>query len=178
MPKISGRTFDQSSLAAALRRSSSSGSQFDPGRFGEQPAVEVIDPLKRSPAVFSRVFIASNSPPIRSRAVLLRFAVFQQPGDQVARQQADVFGEQGHQHLEDEPLGVGLVDRSTRPMLVHHLVEAIGQLVGGLPRDGHMVVAEDRLQGRREQERQRSPAGRQVRELDRSTGASIWVSKS
>ena len=48
---------------------------------------------------------------------------------------------------------------------MHQLVEAVGQRVGGLAGDGHMVVAEDRLRGR-EQESQRTPPGRQVLNLD------------
>ena len=49
---------------------------------------------------------------------------------------------------------------------MHHLVEAIGQLVGGLASNGDMVVAEDRLQRGREEECQRTPPGRQVLNLD------------
>ena len=49
---------------------------------------------------------------------------------------------------------------------MHHLVEAVGQLVGGLASNGDMVVPEDRLQRGREEECQRTPPGRQVLNLD------------
>jgi len=56
-----------------------------------------------------------------------------------------------HQHLKNKALRVRPIDRSTRAMLVHHLVEAVGQLVGGLSREGQMIVAEDGLERLREE---------------------------
>ncbi len=75
-------------------------------------------------------------------------------------QQADVLGEQGHQHLEDEPLRQGAVH-----LAGDQLVEAGGQPVGGLAGDGLLVVAEGGLLAVGKQERQRPVAPRQV--LDR-----------
>src|SRR5208337_3842563 len=100
--------------------------------------------------------MASNRPPIRSR--LSCFVL------QSASSLSTMY--RGSMSMSSANSATSICRMNRWAVGFHHLVEAIGQLVGGLASNGDMVVAEDRLQRGREEECQRTPPGRQVLNLD------------
>ena len=72
-------------------------------------------------------------------------------------QQADVLGEHGDDALEDEAAGADAVFAAE-----DERVEGVGDVLGGFAGDLDPVVAEEGLEGAREQEVQRGVAGGQV----------------
>ena len=76
-------------------------------------------------------------------------------------QQADVLGEHGDDALEDEAAGADAVFAAR-----DQRVEGVGDVLGGFAGDFDPVVAEERLEGAREQEIQRGVAGGQLGDRD------------
>jgi len=74
--------------------------------------------LKRPPALPPALFMARNRPPRRSKLVFF-VALVEQAGDEVLFEQADVFGEEGNEHLEDEVLGERPRDAALMSLLKH-----------------------------------------------------------
>lgn len=86
-----------------------------------------------------------------------RGAVVEELGDEILGQQVNVLREESDEHLEDEPLGVGL-----RHAAFDELAEAVGEAVGGLARDDLAVVVEGGPGRAGREEGQRPPPLRQV----------------
>ena len=84
-------------------------------------------------------------------------ALIQQAGEEVLRQQPDVFGEHGDDALEDEAAGADAVFASECQG-----VEGVCDIFRGFTRDLHPIVAEEGLGGAREKEVEGCVAGRQV----------------
>ena len=71
VPKISGRTFDQSRLGGLAELGQFVGIEFDPRRLGEQAAVEVIDALEPPAERLPGVFMACEQPAQAGRSCRL-----------------------------------------------------------------------------------------------------------
>jgi hypothetical protein len=82
-------------------------------------------------------------------------------GEDILREQADVFGEHGDDALEDETAGADAVFAAE-----DEGVEGVGNVFGGFAGDFYPVVAKEGLEGAREQEVQRGVAGGQIGEGD------------
>jgi hypothetical protein len=88
-------------------------------------------------------------------------ALVEQAGEDVLGKQADVFGEHGDDALQDEAAGADAVFATE-----DEGVEGIGDVFGRFAGDVDPVMAEEGLEGAREQEIQRGVAGGQIGEGD------------
>ena len=91
----------------------------------------------------------------------------------LAGEQAEVFGDDGDEELEDEALGAGAVFAAG-----DDLAEDIGDDVGGLAGDFDAVVAEDGFLRMREEEIERRAALREIAQEEALDGSKSWVLKS
>lgn len=105
--------------------------QFDGGGLGEDAAVEIGDGFESTAAgaVFGGHCVEETAEEVEGLGRVGAF--FYQVGDEVLRQEADVLGEEGDEHLEDEALGKLGADLFS----LGEFGVAGGEFVGGLARD-------------------------------------------
>ena len=134
--------------------------QLQPGRLGKEAAVEIGDVLE--PAAVGGFAGVHGGEQAADEVVGVGGAValVEEVGDEILFEQADVFGEEGHEHLQDEALGHG-ARHGRRAVGADQAFEAGGQRVGGFAGDGDAVVVEGGLVVAGEQEGERPPAGGQ-----------------
>ena len=162
------------SLAAANRGPSSGGVKLDGVDRGEEAAVEVVHAGVASGA--GGVGVVHLAEEAADEVVGGRRRARHSSSRRVKRscgQQADVLGEHGDDALEDEAAGADAVFAAE-----DQRVEGVGDVFGGFAGDLDPVVAEEGLEGAREQEVQRGVAGGRSATGMRSTGSLSWVLKS
>jgi hypothetical protein len=82
-------------------------------------------------------------------------AVFEDLGNEIFGEKTDVFGKEGHEHLEDKFLGDGALNAT-----LDDAAETLGELVRSFARDGFTIVVERRLFAAEESEG--SPPGWEI----------------
>src|ERR1035437_4010608 len=79
--------------------------QFEPGRLGKKAAVEVGDVFEPSAVRGFAEVHGGEEAADKVVGVSGAVALVEEGGDEILLQQADVFGEEGHEHLQGEALG-------------------------------------------------------------------------